>query len=117
MQSYRDRILSLLRLPVPPLRLDGWVRELRIARVLNRVQPTGMKPIRNRTALSVKSIRGLAGSLWTSGILPRFQKADDRKDRVPVARGRRHAKQLIDLPKVADRLHVAPIHSEHELLL
>src|SRR5438093_3626654 len=43
-----------------------------------------------------------------------FQYPHDRKDYVPVSCGRRHTEELVDLAKIADRLHVATVHSKDE---
>lgn len=57
----------------------------------------------------MKLIRGLFR--WA------LQNSHDRKDGVPVACGCRRTEQLVDLPEVADRLHVPTIHPEHESVL
>ena len=46
-----------------------------------------------------------------------FQNPHDRKDCVPVACGRRHTEQLVHLAEIADRFHVATIHSKDETVL
>ena len=43
-----------------------------------------------------------------------FQNPDDRKDCLPIPCRRRRTEQLIDSAKIADRLHVATVHSEDE---
>src|SRR5687768_15199399 len=43
-----------------------------------------------------------------------FQNPHDRKYCVPVPCRRRHTEQLVDLAKIADRFHVATVHSEDE---
>ena len=43
-----------------------------------------------------------------------FQNPHDGKDGVPVACSCRHTEQLVDLAKIADRLHVATVDSEDE---
>lgn len=43
-----------------------------------------------------------------------FQDAHDRDDGIPVPRRRQHTEQPVELAKVADRLHVTPIHAEDE---
>src|ERR1700677_4171734 len=43
-----------------------------------------------------------------------LQNPHNGKDCVPIACSRRHAEQLVDLPKIADRLHVAAVHSKNE---
>ena len=45
------------------------------------------------------------------------QNSQYRKYRVPVPYRRWHAEKLFDLAKIADCLHVAAVHSKHELAL
>jgi len=65
--------------------------------------------------LAAKALR-LPNQLGSSRRLA-FQNPHDRKDGVPVACGRRHTKQLVDLAKIANRLHVATVDSEDESVL
>src|SRR5215472_5503916 len=41
----------------------------------------------------------------------------DRGDRIPIARRRRHAENLVHLAQVANRLHVAPVLTEDEAVV
>jgi len=45
------------------------------------------------------------------------QDVRDFFDCVPIARGRRHAQELLDLAQVADRLHLPSIQTQDELVL
>jgi hypothetical protein len=52
------------------------------------------------------------------GLFPlAFQNSHNGKDRVPVARGCWHTKELIDPTKIADGLHVPTVHTKDELVL
>jgi len=44
-----------------------------------------------------------------------FENPQDRYDCVPIPCRRRHTAQLVDLTKIADRLHVTTVHPKHEL--
>ena len=48
-------------------------------------------------------------------LLAGLQDAHDRDDRVPVPCRRRHTIEFVDLAEIANRLHVSPVHPEHEL--
>ena len=43
-----------------------------------------------------------------------FQNPQDRKYGVPISCSDWHTEQLVDLAKIADRLHVTAVHSEDE---
>src|SRR2546422_6869261 len=60
--------------------------------------------------------RGEANRLL-SRVLLTLQNSQDRNYCVPVPCRRWHAVQLVDLAKIADCLHVAAVHSKHELAL
>jgi hypothetical protein len=62
-----------------------------------------------------RGVVGVIGPL--SCVLLTLQNSQDRNYCVPVPLRRWHAVQLVDLAKIADCLHVAPVHSKHELAL
>src|ERR1017187_1128777 len=63
-------------------------------------------PPSTRDCISVALMSGL--------FLRVFQNPHDREDCVPVACGRRHTEQPVDLAEIADRPHVATVHSKDE---
>lgn len=67
---------------------------------------------RKTSAMNPWWLLGIAASARAA-----LQNSYDRRDRVPIPGRRRHAVKLVDLAKIADRLHVTTVLSEHELPL
>src|SRR5262245_37707977 len=97
-----------------------WDGEIRCSNgttvLVRRIQPTRHRESVKWRACCCVTARYCCGDHCAS-VLFISEYPRDRGDRVPVARGHRHAKEAVNLAEVTEDLHLAPIETKHESAL